>query len=62
VAPVVRQETLDTYPEVAETLNALAPLLTGEVMSGLNWLVDGDEKRDPEEVAQEFLEENGLLS
>jgi osmoprotectant transport system substrate-binding protein len=62
VAPVVRQETLDAYPELAETLNAVAPLLTDEAMSALNWQVDGPEGLEPEEVAQAFLEENGLLS
>ena len=62
VAPVVRQETLDAYPELAETLNAVAPLLTDEVMSALNWQVDGPDGLEPEEVAQAFLEENGLLS
>jgi len=62
VAPVVRQDALDAYPELAETLNAVAPLLTDEVMSALNWQVDGPEKLEPEEVAQAFLEENGLLS
>jgi osmoprotectant transport system substrate-binding protein len=61
VAPVVRQETLDAYPELAETLDALAPLLTDEAMSALNWQVDGPEKLEPEEVAEAFLTENGLL-
>ncbi len=62
VAPVVRQETLDAYPELAATLNAVAPLLTDEAMSTLNWQVDGPEKLEPDEVARTFLEDNGLLS
>jgi len=61
VAPVVRQETLDAYPEIADILNELAPLLTSEIMADLNWLVDGDEAMEPEDVAREFLVENGLL-
>ena len=61
VAPVVRQETLDAYPELAETLNAVAPLLTDSVMSELNFRVDGPDKEDPADVARSFLEENGLL-
>ncbi|MGI8644389.1 MAG: glycine betaine ABC transporter substrate-binding protein, partial [Thermomicrobiales bacterium] len=36
VAPFVRQETIDAYPAIPESLNALAPLLTGEVVQGLN--------------------------
>ena len=61
VAPVVRQQTLDEAPEVAEALNELAPLLTSEVMAELNWQVDGDEAMEPADVAQAFLEENGLI-
>ena len=62
VAPVVRQEALDANPLLAETLNKVAPLLTDEVMSGLNWQVSGDEKAEPADVARQFLEENGLLT
>ncbi|MGI9253028.1 MAG: glycine betaine ABC transporter substrate-binding protein [Thermomicrobiales bacterium] len=61
VAPVVRQATLDAYPTLAETLNALAPLLTDQAMSGLNWKVDGPDKMEPDEVAEAFLKDNGLL-
>lgn len=61
VAPVVRQETLDAYPELADALNVLAPLLTDQVMSELNYRVDGPDKEEPAEVAQSFLDENGLL-
>ena len=62
VAPVVRQETLDAYPGLADALNAVAPLLTDPVMSKLNWRVDGPDKEEPADVARSFLEENGLLS
>ena len=62
VAPVVRQDALDAYPELTETLNAVAPLLTDEAMSALNWQVDGPEGLEPDEVSRAFLEENGLLS
>jgi osmoprotectant transport system substrate-binding protein len=61
VAPVVRQATLDAYPALADALNAVAPLLTDEVMSGLNWQVDGPDKLEPAEVAEAFLTDNGLL-
>lgn len=62
VAPVVRQETLESYPGIPKLLNRLAPLLTDEAMRGLNWLVDGPEKRDPETVAREFLRREGLVN
>jgi osmoprotectant transport system substrate-binding protein len=61
VAPVVRNDTLGANPAIAEVLNPLAPLLTDEAMSALNWQVDGPDKLEPEEVAQAFLEEQGLL-
>lgn len=61
IAPVVRMDTLNDYPQIAELLNALAPLLTDDVMSGLNWQVDGPEGREPAEVAREFLLENDLI-
>ncbi|MBA2521458.1 MAG: quaternary ammonium transporter [Chloroflexia bacterium] len=61
VAPVVRQDVLDAYPELADALNEIAPLLTDEVMAELNWRVDGDAGEEPADVARSFLEENGLL-
>ncbi|MBE9179033.1 quaternary ammonium transporter [Oculatella sp. LEGE 06141] len=60
VAPVVRQDALDTHPEVAEALNALAPRLTDEVMRQLNYEVSGNQ-REPAEVAREFLAQEGLI-
>ncbi len=62
VAPVVRQETLDAYPNLADTLNAVAPLLTDEVMSALNYRVDGPDKEEPADVARSFLQEQGLIA
>jgi osmoprotectant transport system substrate-binding protein len=61
-APVVRQQTLDAYPNLADTLNKVAPLLTDKVMSGLNWKVDGPDKDEPADVAKAFLQENKLVS
>ncbi len=61
IAPVVRMDTLQNNPEIADALNRLAPLLTDQVMSGLNWQVDGPDKREPADVARDFLTQNGLL-
>ena len=61
IAAVVRMDTLEEYPQIAERLNELAPLLTDDVMSGLNWQVDGPEGREPADVAREFLLENDLI-
>jgi osmoprotectant transport system substrate-binding protein len=60
VAPVVRQETLDANPGIRDALNVLAPKLTDETMRRLNNEVDGN-KREPAEVAKEFLMQEGLL-
>jgi osmoprotectant transport system substrate-binding protein len=61
VAPVVRQEALDAYPQLAETLNKLAPLLTDEAMRTLNYQVSG-KQQEPAAVARKFLIEQGLVS
>lgn len=61
VAPVVRQAVLDANPVIADTLNQLAPLLTDEVMQGLNYEVSGNQ-REPADVAHEFLVAQGLVT
>jgi len=61
VAPVVRQEKLDAYPEIADILNELTPLLTSDTMRRLNYEVTGEE-REPIDVAREFLVQEGLLA
>jgi len=60
VAPVVRQTALDANPGIRNALNALAPKLTDEKMRRLNYEVSG-KKREPAEVAKEFLQKEGLL-
>jgi osmoprotectant transport system substrate-binding protein len=61
IAPVIRQDTLAANPAIAETLNKLAPLLTNDVMSGLNWQVDGPEKKEIADVARTFLQQQGFI-
>jgi osmoprotectant transport system substrate-binding protein len=61
IAPVVRQDTLQKFPQIADALNKLAPKLTDEVMSGLNFQVDGPDKKEPADVAKAFLKEQGLI-
>jgi osmoprotectant transport system substrate-binding protein len=60
VAPVVRKAVLDAKPALAQTLNNLAPLLTDDVMQNLNLQVDGSQKREPADVARDFLKRNNL--
>ena len=61
VAPVIRQDTLQKYPQIATILDGMAPLLTDQVMSQLNWEVDGPSKKEPADVARAFLQQKGLL-
>lgn len=57
--PVVRAEVLKANPALEATLNALAGKLSDQVLQGLNAKVDVD-KTAIEEVARQFLAENGL--
>ncbi len=74
LAPYVRKDTLDKYPEIADILNELVATFPGggklatpaivaegqKAWQQLNAKVDL-EKMEPEEVAQEYLVENGLI-
>ena len=60
VAPVIRQDALDDNPAAAAALNRLSPLLTNETMQRLNYEVSANQ-REPADVAQEFLIEQGLI-
>ena len=62
VAPVVRREALQARPELATILNRAAPLLTDDVMRGLNNQIDGPQKREPADVAREFIKAHGLIA
>lgn len=59
-APVVRKETLDRYPVIAEVLSRLEGQISNEEMTEMNYLVD-EKLMDPRDVAREFLERKGLL-
>ncbi len=58
-APVIRKETLDTYPELREILKELSSLLTLEALTMMNFKV-AVEGQQPEQVARDFLREQGL--
>src|SRR5690625_151932 len=57
---IVRNEVLEKHPELEEVLNKLTGKIDNNTMAELNAAVDLD-KRDPEEVAREFLEKEGLI-
>ena len=60
LAPVVREDTLNKHPKLAEQLNTLSALLNDEVMASMNAQVDV-ERKSIESVAKEFLQSNNLL-
>lgn len=60
-APVVRQTTLNRYPELGSTLNKLAGKLTDSVMTALNYQADY-QKQSPEAIAANFLKQVGLYT
>ncbi|MBY0098260.1 glycine betaine ABC transporter substrate-binding protein [Mesobacillus maritimus] len=58
--PIVREDTLEEYPELEEVINLLAGKLTDAKMRELNYKVDSL-KESPEKVAEEFLINEGLM-
>ena len=59
-ATLVREETLKKYPELENVLNKLEGKINDEEMTMMNYLVEND-KKDPKDVAVEFLKGKGLL-
>ena len=59
-ATVIRQETMDKYPELEEILNQLAGQISDKEMQQMNYYVEHD-NREAKDVAKEFLEAKGLL-
>lgn len=58
--PLVREEVVETYPELEAIIEELGDLLTNEVMIELNYQVD-ELQREPDVVAKEFLIQEGLI-
>ncbi len=57
---VVRQDALEKYPKLQETLELMDGILTDQKMAELNYQVE-EEGRDEAEVAEEFLISAGLI-
>ena len=58
--PLLKQKTLEKYPDVETLMSKLGPYLTDEVMQEMNYQVD-EVGKSPEEVAKEFLLTNKLI-
>ena len=58
--PLLKQKTLEKYPEVETLMSKFEPYLTDEVMQEINYQVD-EVGKSPEEVAKEFLLTNNCV-
>jgi len=58
-ATLIRQETLDQYPELEQVLSLLDGQISNEEITQLNYLVE-IEKQDPKQVAIDFLDKKGI--
>ncbi len=58
--PVIREQTLQQHPEIAQVLAELMGKISNEEMQRLNYAVDG-QHRDATEVVRECLRSKGLL-
>lgn len=58
--PLVREELLEESPEIGDVLNELTPLLDTDTIREMNNEV-ANEDRNPQNVASEFLEDEGLI-
>ena len=58
--PVMREQTIQQHPEVAQVLAELAGKISDEEMQRLNYTVDG-QHRDAKEVVHEFLRGKKLV-
>ncbi len=58
--PLIRASTLQAHPEIEKALRPLLGKIDAATMRRLNYEIDG-KKRDPAEVAREYLRASGLL-
>ncbi len=58
--PVVRTETVNANPKLADALNRVSALLDESTMAEMNYKVDG-EKMEPRDVAHDFLKAKGIV-
>jgi osmoprotectant transport system substrate-binding protein len=58
--PVIRQQTIQQHPEVAQALSGLDGKISDAQMQRMNYAVDG-QHRDPRDVVREFLQGEKLV-
>lgn len=59
-APIMKQEMLDKYPEIADVINQLSGKISETEMQDLNYQVD-KEGKEPNEVVTAFLVDQGII-
>jgi osmoprotectant transport system permease protein len=59
-APLLKKETLENHPEIADSLNKLAGKITDDQMREMNYKVNVD-GTSAEDTAREFLKNEGLI-
>lgn len=59
-APLMREDTLEQYPELEDILNQLSGKITDQEMREMNYLVDYEDA-SAEDVARDYLVEEDLL-
>ena len=59
-APVIREQTLQQHPEIAQALAALANTISDSEMQQMNYAVDG-QHRDTQDVVRDFLKAKKLV-
>ncbi|MBM7693161.1 osmoprotectant transport system permease protein [Peribacillus deserti] len=59
-APIIREETLQKFPKLKETVNELEGKISNKEMAEMNAQVDLD-KKEPKDVARAFLKKKGLI-
>jgi osmoprotectant transport system substrate-binding protein len=59
-ALTIKEDILAKYPAIADIMAKVSPKLTTEVMQKLNAKADVDGE-DPEDIAKEWLESEGLI-
>ncbi len=58
---VVRREVLEKYPQLQEVFDKTENLITDAQMAEMNYQAEA-QGREPEDIAEEFLKEKGLLN
>ncbi|MEG0306509.1 MAG: glycine betaine ABC transporter substrate-binding protein [Clostridium sp.] len=58
--PVINSDTMEKYPEILPILDNLGLILNDKIMSELNYKVD-ELRESPQDVAKDFLTENGII-